>query len=468
MSTLDPALYEVLEYIGSGEQGQVYVCRRKSSGQRFAAKIFSDALWSEEIEFRYEIQRGIDHPCVLKVQGISIPAQPIFGPARPDEPVIVVVELADGPVAFGKLDSTGQAIVLMQFVKTVIYLQENEITNLGLKPNNLLMKDGMLKIADLSVAKKLDLTASQSEIGGTIRYTSPERLDGAPPSSAMDVWAVGVIILEFVNGKSAFPEGLTLGKLMDAVRAGDLRPIPAGTHPVLVRVIESCCAVDPKKRPKIAEVGIWLEDVNWSVFPGVDVKKIEQAELELPVDETTPPRVRRAKEARDAEINTNVVCDAPRYSFAYDAPGDSYCCAAWSTETGLGGRKKDQGEAIRLYKLAVAQGNAIAQCFLGEHYANGTGVQKDEEEAARLYSLAALQDLAEAEYNLGWCYECGAGVQKDAKEAVRLYNLAAAQDDRDAQFRLGWCYEYIDRGAPTSRAALLTSEARRSFRKPHD
>jgi TPR repeat protein len=60
-------------------------------------------------------------------------------------------------------------------------------------------------------------------------------------------------------------------------------------------------------------------------------------------------------------------------------------------------------------------------------FANGRGVAQDDAEAVRLYRLAAAQGHARAQNNLGFMFEDGLGVAKDTAEAIRLYRLAAAQ-----------------------------------------
>jgi TPR repeat protein len=60
-------------------------------------------------------------------------------------------------------------------------------------------------------------------------------------------------------------------------------------------------------------------------------------------------------------------------------------------------------------------------------FANGRGVAQDYEEAVRLYRLAAAQGDADAQYSLGVKFEDGRGVAQDRAEAIRWYRLAAAQ-----------------------------------------
>ena len=64
---------------------------------------------------------------------------------------------------------------------------------------------------------------------------------------------------------------------------------------------------------------------------------------------------------------------------------------------------QDYAEAVRLYRLAVAQGHPTAQYNLGYMFEHGQGVAQDYDEAVRLYSLAAAQGHARARKRLfGW------------------------------------------------------------------
>ena len=61
---------------------------------------------------------------------------------------------------------------------------------------------------------------------------------------------------------------------------------------------------------------------------------------------------------------------------------------------------QDYNEALRLFRLAAAQGNAEGQYFLGEMYLIGVGVTKDHNEALRLFRLSAAQGDAGAKIAL--------------------------------------------------------------------
>jgi len=61
------------------------------------------------------------------------------------------------------------------------------------------------------------------------------------------------------------------------------------------------------------------------------------------------------------------------------------------------GVPQDHAEAVRLYRLAAADGDVDGQCSLGGMYADGTGVPQDHAEAVRWYRLAADQGGAVAQ-----------------------------------------------------------------------
>ncbi len=121
---------------------------------------------------------------------------------------------------------------------------------------------------------------------------------------------------------------------------------------------------------------------------------------------------------------------------------------------GCGGVAQDDAKAVRLYRLAAAQGHAGAQNFLAYMFDNGDGVVQDYAEALRLYRLAADQGHADAQFNLGLKLRKGQGVAQDYAEAVRLYRLAAAQGHADAQFNLAYMFENGDGVAQSYAEAL--------------
>ena len=135
----------------------------------------------------------------------------------------------------------------------------------------------------------------------------------------------------------------------------------------------------------------------------------------------------------------------------------------------------DYATAFKELKPLAEQGNAAAQYFIGQMYANDYGVSQDYEKALYWHEKAAAQDdiyaqimladlylrteiqdykkaaywqkkLAEQQgfainqYNLGVMYDKGQGVPQDYQQAAYWYEKAAEQGSADAQLNLGLMY----------------------------
>ncbi len=87
----------------------------------------------------------------------------------------------------------------------------------------------------------------------------------------------------------------------------------------------------------------------------------------------------------------------------------------------------DYAKAVKLYKMAVKQGDIDAQYALGFMYEEGKGVKQDYAKARELYMKAAKQGSIDAQTNLGAMYDDGRGVKRNYKKAVEFYKKAAKQ-----------------------------------------
>ncbi len=93
----------------------------------------------------------------------------------------------------------------------------------------------------------------------------------------------------------------------------------------------------------------------------------------------------------------------------------------------------DYATALRLFRLAADQGDAIAQQYLGVMYIDGEGVPQNYAEAFKWYRLAADQSITNAQLCLGSMYATGKGVPQDYVRAHMWFNLSAAQGNENAE-----------------------------------
>ena len=131
------------------------------------------------------------------------------------------------------------------------------VVHRDIKPANILTSGpgGSVKVADFGIAKTGDagLTAT-GQLVGTMAYTSPQRLAGAPSSVADDLYAVGVVGYELVAGRPPFPQN-DVQSLAFAILNGQHTPLGSvvGVDPALAAVIERAIAHDPLARFTSAE-----------------------------------------------------------------------------------------------------------------------------------------------------------------------------------------------------------------------
>ena len=103
--------------------------------------------------------------------------------------------------------------------------------------------------------------------------------------------------------------------------------------------------------------------------------------------------------------------------------------------------KGDYKEAMRWYRTAADEGDAIAQGNIGWLYQAGLGVPQDYEEAMRWYRMSVDNGSHEASRLIGGLYLDGLGVPRDYKEAMRWYRIAAEYGSAPAQNQIGWLYQ---------------------------
>ncbi|MGH9549163.1 MAG: hypothetical protein ACRD3W_07310, partial [Terriglobales bacterium] len=98
----------------------------------------------------------------------------------------------------------------------------------------------------------------------------------------------------------------------------------------------------------------------------------------------------------------------------------------------------DYAQAIKLFRLAAAQGNALAQYNLGVIYDKGEGMPQDYQEAMKWYRLAAAQGDGRAQSILANMYFTGKGVRQDLVRThmwvICLFSFLLLADPASAEF----------------------------------
>ncbi len=145
----------------------------------------------------------------------------------------------------------------IQVASALQYAHSRKILHRDIKPANLLLdKTGCAWITDFGLAKCLEspnLTRT-GEVLGTLRYMSPEQLDGAGDERS-DLFALGLTLYEMACLQPAYPandRNLLLRQVADAAPRG-LRTQSKKIPRDLETIIHKCIASDPKNRYQHAQ-----------------------------------------------------------------------------------------------------------------------------------------------------------------------------------------------------------------------
>lgn len=238
--------YTLKERIGSGGFGEVWSAIAPG-GLMKALKIvygFHDEKRALAEMKALDRVKQLRHPFLLSLERIEIY----------EKQLVVVTELADNSLAdvFNDFTARGEPGIprddLLKYIRCAAdaldYLSdEHQLQHLDIKPENLLMVSGHVKVADFGLIKDLQ-NASQSLMSGmTPAYAAPELFDGRPGTRS-DQYSLAIVYQEMLTGVRPFP-GNTPAQLAAQHMHGkpNLRPLPKSDQDVIAKALSKDASV---------------------------------------------------------------------------------------------------------------------------------------------------------------------------------------------------------------------------------
>ncbi|MEY9928533.1 tRNA A-37 threonylcarbamoyl transferase component Bud32 [Catenulispora sp. GP43] len=259
--------YVLGRLIGEGATACVYVADDTVLRREVAVKVFRDidigGSTSERIDEEARILARLAHPHLLPVydsgrgaDGRRFIVMPLV------RGTTLAKLLADGPLDPREVKRIGRALA-----GALAHIHAQGIVHRDVKPSNVLLADdGTPYLADFGFARAADgpaLTATDC-IVGTAGYLAPEQAEGLPLTPAVDVYALGLVLLEALTGEREYH-----GTPLERATANALRPprIPSRLGPGWLNVLRAMTARVPSARPSDDEVRA-LMDVGEDELPG--------------------------------------------------------------------------------------------------------------------------------------------------------------------------------------------------------
>ena len=203
--------YLILDQIGRGGMGQVFLAEHELMGRHVAIKVLPRKKSTEESEqvFRREIRMlgRLDHENLVRALDAGYDGKVFF----------LVTELVPGLDLNRQIkrhdvfDEMTAASVISQVASVLQYAHSEGVIHRDVKPGNIIVTDdGRVKLLDLGLAGSLmaDEVLRLNRVVGTMDYIAPEQLidpDNVGPSA--DIYSLGCTLYFTVTGQPLFPGG---------------------------------------------------------------------------------------------------------------------------------------------------------------------------------------------------------------------------------------------------------------------
>jgi len=255
--------YRVIEKVGEGGMGEVFLARDEHLGHNVALKVLPPGtddrgrqLFRKEAKalsklnhpnivtvIDFDTQDNVDFLVMEYVPGLALDEKVRQGVLREREIVRIGVQLAEGLAA-----AHAQGVI-----------------HRDLKPGNLrLTRDDRLKILDFGLAwstLRLGPLAStlsfngSVDCSGTLPYMATEQLAGLAVDARTDIYSAGAVLYELYTGRAPFEQKLFTALVDEILHRAPVPPshVRPGISPRLEAIILKCLEKDPEKRYQSAE-----------------------------------------------------------------------------------------------------------------------------------------------------------------------------------------------------------------------
>ncbi|KAJ2650292.1 Protein kinase of the Mitotic Exit Network [Coemansia sp. RSA 1250] len=249
--------YQLGDIIGKGAAGSVYRGLNLRTGSVVAIKQirkegFSSSAEIEAARKEIDVLRDLHHENIVKYIGYE----------QTEHELDIILEYCEGGSLqnilskFSKFPENLVGVYVSQILDGLAYLHSNAILHRDIKPGNiLLLKDGIVKLADFGVAR---IQNGLNTVVGSPYWIAPEVLLLHGATAASDIWSLGCTIVQLVSGKAPYQD-LPPMTAMFRIGQDEHPPFPPNISPSLRDFLSKCLVHMPSARATANE----LRNHNW-------------------------------------------------------------------------------------------------------------------------------------------------------------------------------------------------------------
>ncbi|MCR4956846.1 MAG: Stk1 family PASTA domain-containing Ser/Thr kinase [Lachnospiraceae bacterium] len=198
--------YEIIEKIGTGGMSDVYKATDNLLSRHVAVKVLKPEF-SEDVnfltKFRTEAQAaaGLENPNIVNIYDVGSENKMHY----------IVMEYIEGitlKTYIEKKEKLGykEAIsIAIQTCNGIRAAHNKNIIHRDIKPQNIIIStEGKVKVTDFGIARAASSNTINSDVMGSVHYTSPEQARNGYVDAKSDIYSLGIVMYEMVTGRVPF------------------------------------------------------------------------------------------------------------------------------------------------------------------------------------------------------------------------------------------------------------------------
>lgn len=244
--------YEIVGKIGAGGMSDVYKAKDHTLGRFVAIKVLKSEF-SDDVnfvtKFRTEAQSaaGLEHPNIVNIYDVGSENGMHY----------IVMEYVEGITLKTYIEKKGQlsfkeaVSIAIQVGRGIEAAHNKHIVHRDIKPQNIMIStEGKVKVMDFGIARAATSNTINSDVMGSVHYSSPEQARNGFVDGKSDIYSLGIVMYEMVTGRVPFDGDTTVAVAIQHLQEEMVAPSAyAPDLPIsMEKIILKCTQKNPDRR----------------------------------------------------------------------------------------------------------------------------------------------------------------------------------------------------------------------------